>query len=330
MNPSPPGAIRFASDPDSEPLVNLVFPISWDYLSEPREETPRRATAPVPVEVQVAVPRQAPPASEPPARDQWEMVVPKMTRPGPRVATMTAAAAAPAPAPIVTAPPVVEEKPTAPEHEFNFSIPLEGGRKIPTPAIAAAIFLASGSLFYFGVKAVSKAAAPAQVDAPVQVGAQLPVGVLGWATAAEYPRRISLLRGSNGLKDFRMEFEASIENKAVGWLFRAIDARNYYAMKLETVTPGRDPIVVFKHFAVIDGKDIDTVQIPLPESSRLDAIYKIRVDVTGDEFTTWIQDQQMDRWQDPRLGSGSIGLFSDRGERAAITRDIRAYRLEKK
>ena len=153
------------------------------------------------------------------------------------------------------------------------------------------------------------------------------VGHAGWNVVSEWPRHLSLLSGSSGLTNFREEFDATIESKALGWVLRAIDSRNYYAMKLEIVTPGRDPVVVFKRFSVINGQDRDVAQVPLPSTSRLDTLYKIRMDAIGDQFTLWVGGRKVDQWTDPRLGAGSVGLFSDANERATVRGDVRVYQL---
>ena len=226
-------------------------------------------------------------------------------------------------------PPSAPDTPAAPsEASPDLAFTLDVGRPSRrTPALAAAAIVVMAAVFYFGSWAVSAVSPPAPVNGRVQVGAELPVGVLGWTALSQWPRQISVLRASSGLKDFRMEFEGTIESKALSWVVRAADAKNYYAMKLAIVTPGRDPIVVLKRFAVIDGRDQEPVQIPLPVSYRLDTLYNVRVDVLGDQITTWIQDRKIDQWTDARLGSGSIGLYSEWGERAAVKGTIRAYRL---
>jgi hypothetical protein len=228
--------------------------------------------------------------------------------------------------PIIPSPTQAEVPEALPDLKFTLDVG-KSQRKLPVPALAAGVIAAAAALFYFGGWAVSGVAPPAKATTGPQAGAPLPIGLLGWTTVSEWPRRLSLLRGSSGLRDFRLEFEGTIENKALGWVFRAIDARNYYAMKLEIVTPGRDPVVVLKRFAVIDGRDRDPFQLPLPGTYRLDTIYKIRLDVLGDQFTAWVQDRKIDQWNDARLGAGSLGLFAEAGERATVKGEIRAYRL---
>jgi hypothetical protein len=203
-------------------------------------------------------------------------------------------------------------------------------RKVPVFAlVVVAALVLGGVVFYFGGNAILGGAAPVKADA-VQVSPLLPAGPAGWSVVADWPRRISLLRGYNDLTNFRMEFEGSIDDKALGWVIRAADAKNYYAMKLEIVTPGRDPVVVLKRFAVINGLDQEVVQIPLSSTSRLDTLYKVRVEALGDQFTVWVQDRKVDQWKDARIGSGAIGLYNDRLERGTIKGDVKVFHLERK
>ena len=45
--------------------------------------------------------------------------------------------------------------------------------------------------------------------------------------------------------------QGQIETKAIGWVFRAADPKNYYVAKIEIVKPGLEPTVALVRFAVI-------------------------------------------------------------------------------
>jgi hypothetical protein len=318
MPASSSAAFPHQPDHGAEPLVSFTFPVSWTFLSEYPQPAKEERKTPARTALVVATPAApAPriPRPEPRERvDQWEMVVPKMNRPA--------------------AKPVAEPKAAqlnAPEHkpvELHFTFPQS--RSIPLPAIVAVIamfmLLVAGVIAFLGKSAV---AVPSKSVAPtVRAGAALPVGMDGWITV-DWPRHVSLLKASSKLTDFRMEFDARIEAKALGWVFRAQDANNFYAMKLEIVKPGRDPIIALKRYTVIDGQDQPITQIPLPSAFRLDTRYKIRLEALGNQFTAWVMDQKVDQWTDPRYRSGSVGLFNDRGERASLEGDIRVFPLVK-
>jgi hypothetical protein len=197
---------------------------------------------------------------------------------------------------------------------------LSGGVKI---GIAAAAIVAISGIGYLVTRGNGKPAADARAtvsSAPtVASGVAISGGWIDdWANAAKSRRHISVLSGSAKLSDYRLEFQAQIETKAIGWIFRGLNPRNYYVTKLEVVTPGLEPTIALVHFAVVDGQDEDRVSIPLPMKVRIDTTYKIRFEAFGNHFTTWIQDQKIADWTDSRFGSGGVGFFSERDEKAAM------------
>jgi hypothetical protein len=161
----------------------------------------------------------------------------------------------------------------------------------------------------------SAAAGPRVVEAPAFTAAEG-----GWITdwgvepGVRTLRDISVLRPTLSMSDYRLEFEAQIESKALGWIYRAQDVKNYYVSKLEIVKPGINPTVALVRYAVLNGEEQPHAQFPLNMPVRVDTTYKIRFDAVGDHFTTWVQDQKIDEWTDARLKTGGIGLYSDRGE----------------
>jgi hypothetical protein len=197
---------------------------------------------------------------------------------------------------------------------------LSTGLKI---GVAAGLVVAISGIAYL----VTRGNGKPPVEAPVAVSSSPTVAsgvaisggwIDDWANAAKSRRHISVLSGSAKLSDYRLEFQAQIETKAIGWIFRGLNPRNYYVTKLEVVTPGLEPTVALVHFAVVDGQDENRVVVPLPMKVRIDTTYKIRFEAFGNRFTTWIQDQKIAEWTDSRLGSGGVGFFSERDEKAAM------------
>ena len=128
------------------------------------------------------------------------------------------------------------------------------------------------------------------------------------------------------MTDYRLEFRGIIELKAMGWIFRASNPKNYYVMKLETIKPGANPIVALIKYAVIDGKESTRTQVILPfERLALDTTYSVRLDVKGDKFTTYVQDKLVDYWADDRIKTGGTGFYNDKGERAQVKSSQVAY-----
>ena len=188
--------------------------------------------------------------------------------------------------------------------------------------VAAALVVALSGTAYLVTRGNGKTSADAPVAAAapaVATGVAISGGWIDdWANAAQSKRHISVLSGSVKLSDYRLEFQAQIQTKAIGWIFRGQNPRNYYVTKLEIVTPGLEPTIALVHFAVVDGHDENRVSVPLPIKVRVDTTYKIRFDAIGNRFTTWVQDQKIDEWTDSRFGSGGVGFFSERDEQAAM------------
>ncbi len=132
------------------------------------------------------------------------------------------------------------------------------------------------------------------------------------------PGPLALFKPTLDLADYRFEFLGEIDQKAIGWVFRAEDLKNYYAMKLVVVKPGPLPLVDMVRYAVIDGKEGPQVRKPLPITVRADMLYRLMVDVRGADFTVMAQGQVVDFWTDHRLQHGGVGFFSGRGERARL------------
>ena len=175
-----------------------------------------------------------------------------------------------------------------------------------------------------GAIVLNRSAGAARNAPRIVAGAALASARSNWVSdwvkddGAEHPRLISMLEPSLGLTDFRMELHGKIESQAIGWVFRAKDPKNYYAMKLEVARPGPEFAVALTRFAVIGGDEKPHSQVPLALLVRPDTTYRVRFEGIGNRFTTWIQDQKVDEFTDDRIGRGGIGLLSERGELAAI------------
>jgi hypothetical protein len=140
----------------------------------------------------------------------------------------------------------------------------------------------------------------------------------GTTVSVNKGKQISIYRPTTQLADYRMEFRGQIEKKALGWIFRAKDPENYYVGKLEIIRPGKQPVVALVKYSVIDGKESTRTQVMLGSGFTMDEVYRVRVDVKGNKFTTYVQDKLVDYWTDDRLRLGGAGFYNDRGERAAV------------
>jgi hypothetical protein len=189
--------------------------------------------------------------------------------------------------------------------------------------IVVVLLAGLGALIAFSSK--SGGAAPtSNHEGTVMAGTALPSGEAGWITdwgadpGVRRSRQISVLRSSQTLTDYRIEMQGQIETKAIGWIFRAADPKNFYVTKLEIVKPGLEPTVALVRFAVVNGEEGAHTQLPLPMKVRRDTMYKIRMDAVGNHFSTYVQDEKVDDWTDDRVKTGGVGLYSERGETATL------------
>ncbi len=146
-------------------------------------------------------------------------------------------------------------------------------------------------------------------------------GVGDWASGWRYdragflrPRQMAFYTPSLELVDYRFEFLGQIERKALSWVFRAADPKNYYVNRLEITDPAPLPEVVLVRYAVVNGRAGTRKVTRLPMQTHLDTLYRVRVDVSGPNFVTTIQGQVVDVFSDERISRGGVGFFALPGE----------------
>ena len=132
------------------------------------------------------------------------------------------------------------------------------------------------------------------------------------------PGPLAIFKPTVDMADYRFEFLGEIDTKAIGWVIRAENLNNYYAMKFVVTKPGPLPLVDMVHYAVINGKEGPHIHKPLPLTVRPDMLYRVLVDVRGADITVIAQGQVVDFWTDHRLQHGGVGFFANRGERARV------------
>ncbi len=143
----------------------------------------------------------------------------------------------------------------------------------------------------------------------------------GWQHSPDgYVRtgEMALFRPSLHYTDFHMEFYGQIEKKSMGWVVRARDKKNYYAMKFTVIEPGLRPIIAIQHYQVANGKRGRVIQTPLSVMVHNNEPYHVAVDVRGNHFAAVLEGEPVDSWTDDTLAQGGIGFFSEPGERARL------------
>jgi hypothetical protein len=132
------------------------------------------------------------------------------------------------------------------------------------------------------------------------------------------PRELRFWTPSMKLKDYDLDFQAQIEQRAIGWAFRAKDVHNYYAAKIVLERPAPFPVSEIVRYAVVNGEEQARTQLPLPMQLQKGTFYKVRVHIKGDRFVTSVNGAVVDTWTDRRLRAGGVGFFTDAGEEASI------------
>jgi hypothetical protein len=136
------------------------------------------------------------------------------------------------------------------------------------------------------------------------------------------PGQLALFQPSHRMTNYEFEFVAQIDQKALSWAFRAADLKNYYAMRVVVTEPGIMPKVAVERYAVVAGVRDGVKRTPLLQPVTRDQIYNVKLNVAGQFFTLTINGKIADVWEDDRLSTGGVGLFSLAGERSRV-RDLR-------
>lgn len=133
------------------------------------------------------------------------------------------------------------------------------------------------------------------------------------------PGSLQIWKRTTLLSNYEMEFMGEIEQKGMGWAFRASDAGNFYGTKLNigAAKNGTTNSNVVR-YVMIDGKEVDRVQLPLPVTIAANTSYKIRLSVRDNRFVTTVNGQVISSWADNRLHTGGVGFFTDPGELARV------------
>ncbi len=132
------------------------------------------------------------------------------------------------------------------------------------------------------------------------------------------PTSLRLWKQSTSLSDYDLEFMGRIERKSMDWAFRASDVRNYYATKLIMTKQDGLPNAGLIRYVVLDGRERERVELPLPLTIERGVDYRVRVSVRGNRFLTSVDGQLVSSWTDSLLSRGGVGFFSDNGESALL------------
>jgi len=129
---------------------------------------------------------------------------------------------------------------------------------------------------------------------------------------------LALLGPSLRMTDYRLEFMGEIERQSLAWAFRAQDPDNYYAMRIAVLQAGPLPSLALLRSRIVLGQEVPLGQVPLRVILYNNAPFRVQMRISGSDFTTFVNNQQVDFWSDDRFPAGGVGFFCEKGGRARL------------
>ncbi len=314
------GAAAAPRDPqnDIEYIAWFRFPVTFTYLdSAPADAAPLLTTKPsaslaaaAPVMTLVAA---VPVASAPvisgdassAAAAQWEMVIPKMTRPPSR--SVVEQLPAPPP-PAISAPTVAANDEPSNEYVPPSLLHVAPDQKFlerywRQMALGAVAVLALGLLLWGSSGSGASAHKP-----PAE-----------WSHRYTSPpgRLLSLYEPSRGESDYSVEFGWVPDAKGAGMVLRVRDENDYYATRLVLQQPAPNLELAEERFSVVGGVE-GTHSRKIISLANHAGPLQIQMDAIGSAFTLSVQGHPVDYWNDAQFNSGALGFFDESGERPEV------------
>jgi hypothetical protein len=284
---------------------------------EARNQAKAEPSAPAPIPTPAPAAPALEPASSTPAKVepvQPEKTLELVPKPEPRKPQAPAAPVVPA---TFAAPSFGGKADVEPESDGFFSR-MPGWQKA-----AAVVVLLGVAIAAWAVPAYNRSAKPAKTPSIAQAGATM--GADSWETdssgdTAGIARRrvISLYKPGRTKRNYVFEFTGHVEQRAMGWVFRMKDPRNYYCLKLEHTGNGASSAVQLVKFAVVNGEEQPHRLVSIAEPLVAGQPVRIRLDVRGQNFSTQVNGRPVDVWIDNQIAEGTVGFSNESGERAVI------------
>jgi len=222
--------------------------------------------------------------------------------------------------------------------ESELITPVAGSGMGMKLGLAAAVLAAIGGISYFALgggsdKGTQKPVSGVGVSVVQTAGVVM--GEAGWTTdyatdeRGRRLRQLSFYRPSMQITDYRVEFQAEIEYKAVSWVVRGTNNKSHYVVKLVQERGNKGPFVKLQRFPVVDGKPGETVEKELPLTAAGGTVYRVQNDVVGNKYRLTINDKTMDEWTYSQLPTGGFAVANEGAERGQI-RTVQMWHLNER
>ena len=146
-------------------------------------------------------------------------------------------------------------------------------------------------------------------------------GLVSDAPGAARVAGFALNRSTMQLSGYRLDFDARIATRGLGWVIGASDEHNYSAFKLEQVGSGDGTQYRLVRYQVTEGQaaDAERVQVDVPLALNPDYNH-VSVRLRENRVATFINGTGVDYWQAPAPPQGGIGFFTEGDESALLRR----------
>ncbi len=251
---------------------------------------------------------------------RWEMVVPKMVRTKPKLVIHEPAPRDPAETASTPKRPTTKSDQSVPNFHTR-SVRFHSSLRPPSLTVqlllAAAAAIAIAATLWMRYNSSPASPATVQIETSTQDD--------GWArepvTRAEAgfnrSRRLVVFRPSRKAGDCRFEFDWKPDSQGIGWVFRANNTSNYYAMRINLLKERSVRTLRLEHLAVYGGVE-STRGEKVFERSISDPVLRIRTEISGPTFTVYLGGAAVEYWIDTRLPSGGLGFFEERTQRLDV------------
>jgi hypothetical protein len=132
------------------------------------------------------------------------------------------------------------------------------------------------------------------------------------------PGNMAIFEPTTGLRNYSFEMKAAVDKRVIQWLVRASDLSNYHINRLIVTPDAAQTKLELQRWTVHKGRAGRVKLVPLPHGPANQTLFAVRVDVQGESVTTYLGDQVIDTFSDPRLASGGVGLAGAPGDQARV------------
>lgn len=135
-----------------------------------------------------------------------------------------------------------------------------------------------------------------------------------WLGNGRSTASLRLWKDTTTMQNYQLEFQAQLEHTSLSWAFRATDGANHYATRLAIDKPGPLPNASLIRYVMLNGREYDHIQFPIPVTLKRGEDYHVRVTVQDDRFITYLNGKMISSWTDKRLLRGGVGFFNNRND----------------